>query len=664
MKTIQYLITVLTVLFFALSCEVIPDIVPAEPEPAVKLVPITFSATQVPDGVDDTKATLEGLKIHWTAGDKIAVFDNVDPTTKHEFIASSTGESTSFSGSVSEGATKFFAVYPYSAADNCNMTEYTDGSNNYMGYLNVNIPAEQKAVAGGFDPDAAVLAAYTDSNEKALKFRIPFALAKFTVIYDDVKSVSFSSGKNMTGSIRVNMRENGNIGVQEGEGTTTKTLTISNADGSALTKNATYYVVLRYRTGSNNAYTDFTVNVSRTGGKTGTATASANIEIARNNIKNLGDFAGMPFTVSRYNAYQDGEDIVIAGKTYNKATDGDAVLLPSSQNITDSKITAKVHFLNSGENYTASGLAISTEIVIANNDPDVRAKITPSSSGSTWKLNSGSLALEGVEIDMVPFTSSGSTVTFFTNSGATADFERLAISNCCFSATENEKPMYLFAVNSGKAGNAIKEILVSRSVINTSGNLTTIINPTTNSTAANKFKKIEFVDNVICSLTGSNVKMQLFSFGGSKSPTTGWDDVQLIVNNNIFYNVTTSSGLIRNYDLGSVEIKDNIFFAADGTEPGGNAKVFALTVANNNTFAASEVAEGNLAYGALSGSGSVSWAICDSKFRTGTSVPATIEMLESSPFTSDSNPSRAIFVLTSACGTAGPQVMPTPLPAI
>lgn len=662
MKTIQYFITVAAALFVALSCEVIPDIVPAEPEPAVKLVPMTFSATQVPDGVDDTKATLEGLAIHWTAGDKIAVFDDVDPATKHEFTAASTGESTSFSGSASEGATKFFAVYPYSAADNCNMESFTSDEYQYAGYLNVNIPAEQKAVAGGFDPDAAVLAAYTDSNDKDFKFRIPFAMAKFTVIYDDVKSVSFSSGKNMTGSLKINMRDNGNIGTQDGEGTKTKTLTISNADGSALTKNTTYYVVLRYRTGESNAYTDFTVNVSRAGGKSGTATASANIEVARNSIKNFGDFAGMSFAASRYAAYQQGEDVVIAGKTYNKSADGDAVLLSSSQNITDSKITAKVHFLNSGS-YTASGLAISREIVIANDDPDVRVKISPYSGSSTWKLNSGSLALEGVEIDMAPLTSSGTTVTFFNNSGATEDFERLAISNCCFSATENEKPMYLFAVNSSKAGNAIKEILVSRSVINTSGNLTTIINPTSNSTAANKFEKIEFVDNVICSLTGSNVRMQLFAFSGTKSPTTGWNNVQLIVNNNIFYNVTTSSGLIRNYDLGSVEIKDNIFFAANDTNPGGNAKVFALSVANNNTFVASEVAEGNLAYGALVNSegGPADWVICDSKFRTGSSVPSSIEKLESSPFTSDSNPSQAKFVLTSACRTAGPREMPAPI---
>ncbi len=630
----------------------------AEPE----LVPMTFSAMQVPDGVDDsdTKATLEGLAIHWTAGDKIAVFDNVNPSTPHEFIAASTGESTSFSGNVSAGATKFFAVYPYSAADNCDMTEFQSGDYSYVGSMNVNIPTEQNAVAGSFDPSAAVLAAYTDDNAKAFSFRIPFALAKFTVAYDDVKSVTFSSGKNMTGSLKINMRDNGNIGTQDGDGTKVKNLTLANADGSSLTPGATYYVVLRYRTGASNAYTDFTVNISRGGGKSGSATASANVEIARNNIKNFGDFAGMSFATSRYAAYQQGEDIVIAGKTYNKSTDGDAVLLPSGQNISDSKITAKVHFLSSGENYTASGLAIAKEVVIASDDPDVRAKISPYSGGSSWKLNSGSLALEGVEIDMSPLTSSGSTVTFFNNSGATEDFERLAISNCCFGATENEKPMYLFAVNSGKAGYAIKEILVSRCVLNTSGKLTTIINPTSNATAANKFEKIEFVDNVVCSLTGSNVKMQLFSFSGTKSPATGWNNVQLIVNNNIFYNVTTSSGLVRNYDLGSVEIKDNIFYATDNTDAGGNAKVFALSVSDNSTFKASEVADGNLAYGALS---SGSWVICDGKYRTDTSIPSNIELLESSPFTSASVPSQAIFELTPACGNAGPAVMPTPLAA-
>lgn len=645
-------------LVLALACEVVPEIVPAEPEPAIKLVPMTFSATQVPDGVDDadTKATLEGLKIHWTAGDKIAVFDNVDPTTKHEFIASSTGESTSFSGSVSEGATKFFAVYPYSAADNCNMTD--DPANESVGYMNVNIPSEQNAVPGGFDPAAAVLAAYTDSNEKALAFRIPFALAKFTVSYDDVKSVSFSSGKNMTGSLKVTMKESGSISTGDGEGTKIKSLTISNADGSALTKDATYYVVLRYRVGTN-AYTNFTVNVTRDGGKSGTASASADVEMDKFNIKNLGNVSGMSFTTSRYAAYQQGEDVVIAGKTYNKTTDGDAVLLNTpSTNINDSQINAKVHFLAPGGSYTSSGLSFNTDVVIASDNPDERVVIKPS---STYKLNSGSLALDGILFNLTSLTSS----SFFTNSNATADFDRLALSNCAWTNLPTSVTS-LYAGNSAKIDCSIKEVLFSGCLVKTSGNLTAIIKPySIASTPAYEFEKVEFSNNVIFSDTGDNVTLQLFVFN-QKNPTVTTDyNMNLVIKNNLFYNAVTSGGSVCNYNIGSLEVTDNVLFAKDYSDigAGSNAKIFALNSGNNSNYAANAIVSGNSAFGVLKSDGSGKWVICDLAYRTD-GVPSTMPLYESSPVDASSDPSTGLFILSSICGSAGPNVMPQPIPAL
>ncbi len=660
MKTKIYIWAILSVCLAIVSCKKTElNISDDSTVSTVKLVPISFTASQSTDGVDeDTKVALSGLSFLWEENDEIAIFDDINPATHHIFTATTDGATTSFNGLVSEGATKFFAVYPASAADNCDMTGWVDGDYTYWGKMNVTIPSEQKALPGTFDPNAAVLVAATDTDSKNLGFRIPFTLAKFTVDYDDICSITFSSGKNMTGSLNINMRNNGNIGTGDGTGEKLKTLKITPADGNPFVKGATYYAVMRYRTGSN-AYTDFTATLGNSSYGYAEKTATASVAMERAKTHSLGNFSGLTFTVDRYRAYQDGADVVLAGKTYNKATDGDAVLLDPSQNISDSKMTAKVHFLKSGENYTASGLAISKEIVIATTDPSIRSKITPYSSGSTWKLNSGSLLLDGIIIDMSPLTSSGTTVTFFTNSGATADFESLVLSNCAMGAVENEKPMYLFSVNSGKAGYAITNIKIIDCLIRTDGNLQALINPTSNSTAAQNFKSLEFTNNVLYSSTGSNVRVQIFTFGGTKSSSTTSDWVMnLKINNNLFYNVATSSGWFKSFNIGSVEVKNNVLFAVDGTDAGGNAKILALSDSGGTSnYSANTVCSDNYYFGTLDNN--KNWTIADGTYKVGNLVnpsPATVNPIDAS-----TDVATGKFVLTSSYSAFGPQPMPIPM---
>ena len=624
------------------------------PAKEVALVPMTFSASYSYDGVDDdesTKTVLDGLSIKWKAGDRIAIFDDVDPSTPHEFIAASNGASTSFTGSVSAGAVKFFAVYPYTAAIDCDAND----SGDYVGQMNVNIPSVQTPVEDSFDPAAAVLAAYSNDVDKTFHFKVPFALAKFTVNYDNVYSVSFSSGKNMTGSLHINLKENGSIGTGDGtNGDKFKTLTIRNADNTPLTKGATYYAVMRYRT-DGNSYTDFTATVGNTDCGYATKTASAAVPMARATINNLGAFSGMNFTTNRYTGYQDGLDVTIAGNVYNKAADGDAIDLNPENNISDSRITGKVHFLRSGNNYTTSGLAISKDVVIAASDPEERVQLTPS---STWKLNSGSLVLEGVVFDMSPLTSSGSTVSFFNNSGATEDFAKLVLSKCAMGPTENTKPMYLYALNSGKAGYSITDIKIIDCLFRTDGNFQAIINPTSNATAAQNFKSFEYSNNVFYS-SGVNVRVQLFTFGGTKSSSTTSDwDMSVKINNNLFYNVANTSGYFKSYNIGSIEVRNNILFATDASDAGGNAKILALSDSGGTSnYSSNTACSDNYAFGVLANS--KAWTISDATYRVGNLVNPS--MCGASPIDAATNTATGTFVLTDDYDEYGPQPMPLPM---
>lgn len=657
MKTKIYIWAILSVCLAIVSCKKTElNISDDSTASTVKLVPISFTASQSTDGVDeDTKVALSGLSFIWEENDEIAIFDDINPATHHIFTATTDGATTSFNGLVSEGATKFFAVYPASAADNCDMTGWVDGDYTYWGKMNVTIPSEQKALPGTFDPNAAVLVAATDSDSKNLGFRIPFTLAKFTVDYDDICSITFSSGKNMTGSLNINMRNNGNIGTGDGTGEKLKTLKIIPADGNPFVKGATYYAVMRYRTGSN-AYTDFTATLGNSSYGYAEKTATASVAMERAKTHSLGNFSGLTFTVDRYRAYQDGADVVLAGKTYNKATDGDAVLLDQEQTIQDSRLTAKIHFVKAGENYTSSSLTITRDIVIASTDPGNRAAITRTSA---TKLRIGSLSVDGILYNL---SSSYTGTNLFNNGGTTSHFDRLAFSKCAIIAN-NTKTKYIYATytnSSAPTDNrteyAVKEIEFDNCLISTSGTLTQLVVPQSSHSAANQFEKFTFNNNVIYSSTGGNVKLQLFAFTGT-SPSTGWNN-SAEIKNNLFYNVANNGALYRNYNMASFHFDNNILFAVDGADAGGDAKVFHLGVANSDSYLGDHSSNSNFAYGALANS--KIWKIADNKFVTNTSL-VNPTLIESNPIDASTDVATGKFVLTSTYSAYGPQPMPIPM---
>jgi hypothetical protein len=226
-------------------------------------------------------------------------------------------------------------------------------------------------------------------------------------------------------------------------------------------------------------------------------------------------------------------------------------------------------------------------------------------------------------------------------------------------AVENEKPMYLFSVNSGKAGYAITNIKIIDCLIRTDGNLQALINPTSNSTAAQNFKSLEFTNNVLYSSTGSNVRVQIFTFGGTKSSSTTSDWVMnLKINNNLFYNVATSSGWFKSFNIGSVEVKNNVLFAVDGTDAGGNAKILALSDSGGTSnYSANTVCSDNYYFGTLDNN--KNWTIADGTYKVGNLVnpsPATVNPIDAS-----TDVATGKFVLTSSYSAFGPQPMPIPM---
>lgn len=168
---------------------------------------VTFKAVIGAEEDGDTKAVLGTNETNgkpksmWTPGDKITVHNGVkgfefvtdaQETTAFADFSYSGGDFTAESGAV-------IAVYP-SGKWSADVAAKT---------ATVVIPAEQTAVAGSYDPKAAVSVAYsTDDN---LRFKNTTALLKFKVANEGIKKVVFEGlgGEILCDTVNVAFTEDG-----------------------------------------------------------------------------------------------------------------------------------------------------------------------------------------------------------------------------------------------------------------------------------------------------------------------------------------------------------------------------------------------------------------------------------------------------------------------
>ena len=126
----------------------------------------TFTCTQENDGTT-TKAAMgpEGKTILWESGDAISIFDG-DGNKQFTLNAGSDGQkSGSFTGKCYESES-YVAVYPY--------TEGATLSDDRKSVSNIVLPDEQEAVAGGFDPKAALMIAKSETTTLQFKNAVGF----------------------------------------------------------------------------------------------------------------------------------------------------------------------------------------------------------------------------------------------------------------------------------------------------------------------------------------------------------------------------------------------------------------------------------------------------------------------------------------------------------
>ncbi|MBR4269099.1 MAG: hypothetical protein IKQ47_04865 [Prevotella sp.] len=160
---------------------------------------ITLSVTQ--DDAAGTRTYLnDDKKVVWSTGDALSLFDTKNINQTFELTKGAGSTTGEFGGTVSVDSRKeYYAVYPYSEG-------YTISSGTVTG---VTLPAEQTAVANGFDKSAAIMTGYT-TDAKNLAFKQLCAFVQITTESAAKKIVFKTNGtENLAGTLSVAIAADG-----------------------------------------------------------------------------------------------------------------------------------------------------------------------------------------------------------------------------------------------------------------------------------------------------------------------------------------------------------------------------------------------------------------------------------------------------------------------
>ena len=288
----------------------------------VNYVPMEFTSSV------ETKTVLAADgKVNWLAGDRISIFDNSATAETHNNAFETTGDG-SFTGTVPEDAKEFYALYPYRAA-----SSLSDGA------INIFLSAEQKAKAGSFADDLAIMVAKADEQGK-LAFKNVCSHIKFTLAEDlnNVKSITVmgNNAEILAGTATVDMNGNEPV-INVNAGGSPKTyVTLRNSDGTALASGDYYFTVLPVEFTKG-----FTVILSMMDGtQVAKKTTNSRGELSlRNKILVMKSLASSEYKehMNYFVKYNDGFDLTFGGVTINKTDNSGGILVHSTEKTTIAK---------------------------------------------------------------------------------------------------------------------------------------------------------------------------------------------------------------------------------------------------------------------------------------------------------------------------------------
>ena len=342
-----------------------------------------------------------------------------------------------------------------------------------------------------------------------------------------------------------------------------------------------------------------------------------------------------------YQAYMDGKEIEIAGKTYSLAVNGEPVQKTAAskadatfKNTFHQKESAVVFLEAEGENtFALSSVAEikgNVALVSRYTDKPVTVEWT-----SNIKLMSGSFTVDNMILD-----GNGITVGYFmNNANATADFDGVYMNKV---TVKNITKPVLYA---NVATFGFKEFVVT----NSSFHVTTGAQDKFQlfnfykSTVLHTYKKIVF-DNNIVYCDDATHQVQLFNYDQNVAQNGSPWEVEVSICNNTLYNVPSNNGHFKFYQVKSFKMNKNIFWADPTVDVASYCLIIYSEAQDKTVFDTTD----NIAYG-----NTAAWTIAHSNSKFTPDVNK-IDKLEASPFAT-ANVATGTFTPTAAYSSYGAQ---------
>ncbi|MBQ9892845.1 MAG: hypothetical protein IJM35_06790 [Bacteroidales bacterium] len=344
-----------------------------------------------------------------------------------------------------------------------------------------------------------------------------------------------------------------------------------------------------------------------------------------------------------YEAYNAGKDIVICGVTYNKATNGEAVLVSATEASTNFRTTIHqkggVFFLECSDGAffeTPTITEITSDVVLISRYADKPATLKQL---MCFKLKSGSLVMKNITCDMSGINGGTNATYAFNNANSTADLDRLHFEDCRFLGDTRS---LLYA---SKADTGFKSVIVRGCLFQlayTSGNVQ-LFN-FYKSTVLHTYKELVFENNIVFNATCTAV--QVFQYDQNIAQAGSPWECTLNARNNIFYNCPSANGYFKFYQLASLNMNGNIFWG----DPSSTLASYGFILYSASQAATAVDATGNIAYGLAEGK---NWLLAHTN---STVVPEgnTMAKLEEDPFESF-NTGTGDYTLKAAYASYGPR---------
>ena len=528
----------------AISCA--KELSPIEnetPAPEVELVPMTFTASYAEADDAETKVAYEDGATVWKVNDKIMLIASDGTAT--EFTATSVeGNRATFEGLTNEKADSYYAVSPASA--------YV-GNDIANGKIYANIPQNQTAVAGSFDPKAFLSVASNEGSE--LYFRNSCSVVGFKLSAPaGVKSVRFTA-TNQTNLAGTGVVKTSNIPTHTWDGTyegrsAFDMITLNAPEGGFLA-DTDYYLTIRANTCPNGikVYVEYEDQVKSRNSANPLFPSEVH---PANMIRNLGQLDMNLTDITPYDSYQMGFDLVVGDKVYNKAVNGDAVKVTADgTSMWTAFNKGGIRFLDpaaDGAIVLHSHVAVSTDAVLVGNVNS--GKVLVDMNGKNVNHTAKTVALKNLELDTDAYTN-----YVFANNNATADADAFILDNC--SVTGLVKPLWYVNVT----GYTLKNLTLVDTDIALAGH-TNIIDLGKTTSLGNENVTIKN-----CILYGaSNYVSRIVNNSANISEWTA----NVVFENNTVYNLHagTSNGLLHMAGANSVVFRNNLvsFYSLNATE--------------------------------------------------------------------------------------------------